>query len=80
MNLDDLAELAEGYRAKEAGNTHEARACMAASCQSSGAPAVLAALTQARGEGDTACKVKRVGCMGLCSAAPWWLSPPKGGI
>ncbi len=78
MNLDELAELAEGYRAKEAGNAYEARVCMAASCQSSGAPAVLAALTQARGESDTACKVKGVGCMGLCSAGPLVAIAPQG--
>ena len=80
MNLDDLAELAEGYRAKEAGNAYEARVCMAASCQSSGAPAVLTALTQAlgEGEGETGCKVKGVGCMGLCSAGPLVAIAPQG--
>ncbi|MFZ1538247.1 MAG: NuoF family protein [Chromatiaceae bacterium] len=70
MNLDDLAEQAEGYRAKEADIRHEVRVCMAASCQSSGAPAILASLNQARDDGDTSCKIKGVGCMGLCSAGP----------
>ena len=37
MNVDDLAELARGYREADAVASHEVRVCMAASCQSSGA-------------------------------------------
>jgi bidirectional [NiFe] hydrogenase diaphorase subunit len=71
MNLDDLAELAQGYRDEEAACTHELRVCMAASCQSSGAMPVFEALTAAaNGAPAAGCKVKGVGCMGLCSAGP----------
>lgn len=88
MNLEDLAEKAKAYQAQDAGIVHEVRVCMAASCQSSGAPAVLEALEQAQarppesaherpaepgqtpGEAHRPCKIKRVGCMGLCSAGP----------
>ena len=70
MNLDDLAELAQGYREEEA-CAHEVRVCMAASCQSSGAAPVFEALSAAAGGAPAAgCKVKGVGCMGLCSAGP----------
>jgi len=70
MNLDDLAELAQGYREEEA-CTHEVRVCMAASCQSSGAAPVFEALSAAVSDAPAAgCKVKGVGCMGLCSAGP----------
>jgi bidirectional [NiFe] hydrogenase diaphorase subunit len=69
MNLDDLADMAEEARARDAGLAHEVRVCMAASCQSSGAAPVLAALQGAvREEHD--CAIKGVGCMGLCSAGP----------
>ncbi len=70
MNLDDLDDLAEQYRAEEAAIEREVRVCMAASCQSSGAAPVFDALTQACGDGDGTCRVKGVGCMGLCSAGP----------
>jgi bidirectional [NiFe] hydrogenase diaphorase subunit len=78
MNVDDLAEMAQAYRNEEAGFSHEVRVCMAASCQSSGAIPVLEALDKAYsdaavGASDKAghrCKVKGVGCMGLCSAGP----------
>ena len=44
MNLDDLAEKAEEFRAAEAGVEREVRVCMAASCQSSGAAPVFDAV------------------------------------
>lgn len=70
MNLDDLAEKAEEFRAEEASFEREVRVCMAASCQSSGAAPVFEALTEACGDGNGTCRVKGVGCMGLCSAGP----------
>ncbi len=69
MNLDDLSELAEEIRAADADVTHEVRVCMAASCQSSGSQPVLEAL-QAAVSDSHGCRVKGVGCMGLCSAGP----------
>jgi bidirectional [NiFe] hydrogenase diaphorase subunit len=69
MNLDDLAEMAEEIRAADADITHEVRVCMAASCQSSGAQPVFERLQASLPEGD-GCRVKGVGCMGLCSAGP----------
>jgi bidirectional [NiFe] hydrogenase diaphorase subunit len=71
MHLEDLVEMAAEYRAEDAGVKREVRVCIAASCQSSGALPVMEALTQACGDGGGgACKVKGVGCMGLCSAGP----------
>ncbi len=77
MNLDDLADMAEGVRALDADLEHEVRVCMAASCQSSGAPPVFDALKGAIPEGH-GCKVKGVGCMGLCSAGPLVAVQSKG--
>jgi bidirectional [NiFe] hydrogenase diaphorase subunit len=78
MNVDDLAEMAQAYRDEDAAFRHEVRVCMAASCQSSGAGPVYDALSaalagDANGPADAnggSCKVKGVGCMGLCSAGP----------
>ncbi len=77
MNLDDLAEKAEEFRALDADITHEVRVCVAAACQSSGSLPVLEALTKE--SQNPTCKVKGVGCMGLCSAGPMVAVSPKGG-
>jgi bidirectional [NiFe] hydrogenase diaphorase subunit len=77
MHLEDLAEKAEAFRAEESHIRHEVRVCVAASCQSSGALPVFEALTQACGDGGD-CKVKGVGCMGLCSAGPLVAVAEKG--
>jgi bidirectional [NiFe] hydrogenase diaphorase subunit len=69
MQLDDLNELAEEVRASRQSCGHCVRVCMAASCQSSGADAVLKRLKGAV-PGDGQVQVKSVGCMGLCSAGP----------
>ncbi len=71
MNLDDLHDLAQQYRDENAAVQREVRVCMAASCQSSGALPVFEALGDAAREtGHDRCRVKGVGCMGLCSAGP----------
>jgi bidirectional [NiFe] hydrogenase diaphorase subunit len=69
VNLDDLAELAERFAAERGTPDTDYRVCMAASCQSSGAQAVLDGL-HAACEGRDDCRVSSVGCMGLCSAGP----------
>ena len=70
MHPEDLAEKAAQIRAETAAIKREVRVCMAASCQSSGAQPVLAALADICGDGGGTCHVKGVGCMGLCSAGP----------
>jgi bidirectional [NiFe] hydrogenase diaphorase subunit len=71
MNLDDLEEKAQQYRDKYATIETEVRVCMATSCQSSGAAPVFDALKDAhQAQGHKTCRVKGVGCMGLCSAGP----------
>ncbi|NEX17668.1 MAG: NADH-quinone oxidoreductase subunit NuoF [Halochromatium sp.] len=71
MNLDELDDLARTFTEESANISHEVRVCMAASCQSSGAQPVLDALRKAQeASGTDHCRVKGVGCMGLCSAGP----------
>jgi bidirectional [NiFe] hydrogenase diaphorase subunit len=69
VNLDDLEQLAESYRNEREPADLEVRVCMAASCQSSGAEAVHDAL-RSSADAHGSCHVKKVGCMGLCSAGP----------
>ena len=44
MNVDELAELAQGYRDEDAAVPHEVRVCTAAACLSSGGQSVLDAV------------------------------------
>jgi bidirectional [NiFe] hydrogenase diaphorase subunit len=69
VNLDDLEQLADSYRNEREPTDLEVRVCLAASCQSSGANAVCEAL-EAKSADNGSCHVKKVGCMGLCSAGP----------
>ncbi len=74
MNLDDLEDLAAQYRAELGEVDREVRVCVATACYSSGAPAVVDALNAAAedppADGAHSCKIKGVGCMGLCSVGP----------
>ena len=74
MNLDDLEDLATKYRAELGEADREIRVCVATACHSSGAPGVIEALNAAAeppaADGEHSCKVKGVGCMGLCSVGP----------
>jgi len=71
MNVDDLEDLALKFREEANEPETEVRVCVAASCQSSGSEAVLEALRGGCGDKtEGSCKVKGVGCMGLCSAGP----------
>ena len=69
MNLDDLEQLANGFREEQPPAEVEVRVCLAASCQSSGAAEVFDELTAQCGAHGR-CRIKKVGCMGLCSAGP----------
>lgn len=72
MQLEDLERLAATARAEEVGLPHCLRVCTASGCISSGADRVQEALGEElkrRGrEGD--CRIKGVGCLGLCAGGP----------
>ncbi|MBK1629330.1 NADH-quinone oxidoreductase subunit F [Thiohalocapsa halophila] len=74
MNIDDLEDLAAKYRTEQGDADLEVRVCVATACHSSGAPDVVDALNAAAEEpaadGEHSCRVKGVGCMGLCSVGP----------
>jgi bidirectional [NiFe] hydrogenase diaphorase subunit len=72
MNQDDLANISAQTKNSEKGFEHVVKVCVAAGCLSANADQVK---TQLEGEIkhrglETCCKVKGVGCMGLCAAGP----------
>ena len=72
MNHDDLKDISVVEQEKNAPYEHVIHVCVAASCLSSHSDQVKTALeleVKARNFGDR-CKVKGVGCMGLCAAGP----------
>ncbi len=71
MTPDELKALADKEAAAAKQNKKTVRVCMAASCLSSQADQVVEKLEESlKAEGKEDCKVKCVGCMGLCSAGP----------
>jgi bidirectional [NiFe] hydrogenase diaphorase subunit len=72
LNLDELREIADRQREADASLDRTVRVCMAASCLSSRSDQVKSALdTAVKSRGlEHKCKVKGVGCMGLCAAGP----------
>ncbi len=72
MNLEELGAIAEKELEQAATFPHNLHVCVAASCLSSRSDEVKSALeaeVKARGL-EHKCKVKGVGCLGLCAAGP----------
>jgi bidirectional [NiFe] hydrogenase diaphorase subunit len=72
MSPEELEQIAESERERQAGFRHCVNVCVAAGCQSCQSEAVKAALdAELTGRPVTGgCQVKGVGCMGLCSEGP----------
>jgi len=72
LNLEELKQIAEAEQEAAAPLEHTVRVCVAASCLSSHSDQVKAALeSEVKWHGlGHKCKVKGVGCMGLCAAGP----------
>ena len=72
LNLEELKQIAEAEQEAVAPLEHTVRVCVAASCLSSHSGQVKAALeSEVKAHGlEHKCKVKGVGCMGLCAAGP----------
>lgn len=72
MTIEELREIAATEREKQSQYKHQIHVCTAAACLSQRSDQVKASLeaeVKGRGLGDC-CKVKGVGCMGLCAAGP----------
>src|SRR6266568_1840601 len=79
MTLDELRDIAENEREESKKCTHRLNVCIAAGCLSLRSDLLLNSLrteVQKRGLEGT-CKVKGVGCMGLCAAGPLVKSEPQ---
>jgi len=72
MNQDDLRDIATKEQEKNAPFLHTVNVCVAASCISSHSEQVKTALeAEVKRRGlENCCRVKGVGCMGLCAAGP----------
>ena len=72
ITSDRLDEIATAEAAREDGLQHRVCVCVAAGCLSSGSREVKDALdAEVEAAGLTsACQIKGVGCMGLCSQGP----------
>ena len=72
MNLEELKQIAETEQAAVSPLEHTVRVCVAASCLSSRSDQVKAALeSEVKAHGlEHKCRIKGVGCMGLCAAGP----------
>jgi len=69
MTPEELTESADSYREEALQNQHTINVCMAAGCLSQKSDVIKDELKKSVKVKD-GCKVKCVGCMGLCSAGP----------
>ena len=79
MTLDELQEIAESEREAQKKITHRINVSVAAGCLSLHSDVVFNILheeVKKRGM-EASCKVKAVGCMGLCAAGPLVRSEPQ---
>ena len=72
MTPEELEQIANSEREAQAGISQTVNVCVAAGCLSCQSQAVKDALDKevARRGSGTRCKVKGVGCMGLCAEGP----------
>jgi bidirectional [NiFe] hydrogenase diaphorase subunit len=80
MMLDEINEIAQRQREKEAGFRHRINVCIAAGCLSSRSDALVEAFEEgiARRGLEKSCRVKGVGCLGLCAGGPLVAIEPDG--
>jgi bidirectional [NiFe] hydrogenase diaphorase subunit len=72
MSPEELEQIAEEERERQAGFKHTVNVCVAAGCQSCQSESVKGALEQelSARQAQGGCQVKGVGCMGLCAEGP----------
>lgn len=80
MTLEELHRIAEEHRAGQQPFASTLKVCVAAGCVSCQSDQVKKALDAAakKSGADKRCKVKGVGCLGLCAQGPLVLSEPDG--
>lgn len=78
MMIEELHKIAEIERDEEQKFQHHIHVCMETACIASRSDQVKQALTQAADAAGKPCRVKGVGCMGLCAAGPLVKVEPDG--
>jgi len=78
MNPEELEQLAKDAQAAREQSPHALNVCVAAGCLTLHSEAVKAALEEEVKRTGSACRVRGVGCMGLCSLGPLVTSEPGG--
>src|SRR5512140_208937 len=72
ISIEDLAQISQAERESRDAAGHQINVCVAASClslQSDKVKEELEKAVEAKGKKDC-CRVRGVGCMGLCAAGP----------
>ena len=72
ISIEDLAQISQAEKEAREAVPHQINVCVAASClslQSDKVKEELEKAVEAKGKKDC-CKVRGVGCMGLCAAGP----------
>ena len=78
MTIEELEQIATETQAKRRETARELNVCMAAGCLSLHADSLKTALEEEVKRSGTACCVRGVGCMGLCSLGPLVAETPSG--
>ena len=78
VTIEELQQIAAETRAKRQETTRELKVCMAAGCLSLHSDALKTALDEEVKRGGANCRVRGVGCMGLCSLGPLVQADPEG--
>lgn len=78
MTIEELEQIASETRAKREEGARELNVCMAAGCLALRSDALKSALDEEVKRSGAACRVRGVGCMGLCSLGPLVAAEPGG--
>lgn len=78
MTIEELEQIASENRAKREESPRELNVCMAAGCLSLHSDALKRALEEEVKRRAETCRVRGVGCMGLCSQGPLLAAEPAG--
>ena len=78
MTIEELEQIASETRAKRQEAARELNVCMAAGCLSLRSDALKSALDEEVKRSGAACRVRGVGCLGLCSLGPLVAAEPAG--
>ena len=78
MTPEELEQIAESARETRGADTRELNVCSAAGCLSLHSDLVKKALEEEVKKTGVACRVRCVGCMGLCSQGPLVVEAPAG--